>query len=295
MAYKQRPVLEHVRCPECGVGMKERVGKHGQFFGCSRFPICIGTRPKGDESADSYTTLLRVAYVNALRTLSGPRFMSGRIATAWMIAQAYGRALTEEEWEAVTPQTMANEHLERAIDAAGDYASEKTGELVDFLVNAHEERYAAIRAKLKFMTTARQIREMPKASIIRRYDTSDLNQFEAHLAQDWKEDGIECPRCDSWCEPKPNADTLYMDEVAISLPELDLTDKTLQSLFDMDIKPLLVTKHFDCGRCGPFARITKNENKQTETRFEYENDKNNPSMVKGIGFKTKTDRKDERR
>lgn len=34
-----------VRCPRCGSSMVERVGQYGQFFGCSRYPNCHGTRP----------------------------------------------------------------------------------------------------------------------------------------------------------------------------------------------------------------------------------------------------------
>ncbi|NLG10512.1 MAG: hypothetical protein GX562_03135 [Coriobacteriaceae bacterium] len=32
-----------IRCPLCGAPMKKRTGKHGPFYGCSRYPKCKGT------------------------------------------------------------------------------------------------------------------------------------------------------------------------------------------------------------------------------------------------------------
>jgi hypothetical protein len=31
-------------CPQCGAPMKERTGRYGSFFGCTRYPDCKGTR-----------------------------------------------------------------------------------------------------------------------------------------------------------------------------------------------------------------------------------------------------------
>jgi hypothetical protein len=38
-------------CPRCGSQMVLRIGKRGQFFGCSRFPYCRGTRDYQELSA----------------------------------------------------------------------------------------------------------------------------------------------------------------------------------------------------------------------------------------------------
>ncbi len=32
-------------CPQCGAGMQMRKSARGPFFGCTRFPLCRGTRP----------------------------------------------------------------------------------------------------------------------------------------------------------------------------------------------------------------------------------------------------------
>ncbi|WP_333693438.1 topoisomerase DNA-binding C4 zinc finger domain-containing protein [Phaeobacter italicus] len=31
-------------CPRCGSAMRRRSGRYGQFWGCSRYPRCKGTR-----------------------------------------------------------------------------------------------------------------------------------------------------------------------------------------------------------------------------------------------------------
>lgn len=35
-------------CPKCGAAMKLRGGKHGDFWGCTSYPKCRGTRPAKD-------------------------------------------------------------------------------------------------------------------------------------------------------------------------------------------------------------------------------------------------------
>lgn len=255
--------------------MLDRVGKKGPFYGCSRFPICIGTRPKGEESVDSYTALLRVAYARAVRFLSSPKFMGFTEAPIWVLTQALGREVTDEEFADSDLKLMANEHIERGIQTASDWVLEQ-GEVVDFLLNAHEERYAHVRATLKFDTTAEQIRRMPKPEIVRRYDTSDLTQLEAFLAQSWRTDGIECPRCDSWAVSKEVKAEVVRH---VSLEELfeDDSDKPKCSLFE-------------CGRCGNFERIAL---KGVATRYEYEDDKNNPHVVPGVAFKSRNFKEDK--
>lgn len=37
-----------VSCPKCGLPMALRKGSNGEFYGCTDFPNCKGTRPKTD-------------------------------------------------------------------------------------------------------------------------------------------------------------------------------------------------------------------------------------------------------
>ena len=57
----KRKYVHNVRCPECGVAMIERTSPRGTFYGCARFPVCVGLRPAGGDGEDSYTLLLRAA------------------------------------------------------------------------------------------------------------------------------------------------------------------------------------------------------------------------------------------
>ncbi len=41
---KIQPVSQDIRCPLCGADMIKRSGKYGEFYGCSSFPGCRGTR-----------------------------------------------------------------------------------------------------------------------------------------------------------------------------------------------------------------------------------------------------------
>lgn len=280
---KQRVLLNHIRCPECSVPMMEREGIKGKFYGCSRFPICIGTRPQGGDGLDSYSTLLHKSYVKAVRFLSSPKFMGYADTPAWLLTQALGRAPTEDELADFHVADLANECLERGIDAACAWASERAGETIDFLVNAHEDRYASLRVKLKYVTTAEQIQRMPKPEVVRRYDTSDLSQFEAELASNWKEDGIYCPRCGGWSESKGNADTVG---TAAAMKTLDqMTEQEINDLL-FDDKPLVLKLNWECGRCGLFTRITTKKGKDLlSEEFEFESDKSDPTFIKGVTFK----------
>lgn len=274
------PLLNHIRCPECGVPMRERAGTKGAFYGCSRFPLCIGTRPQGGDGVDSYSTLLRKSYVKATRFMSSPKFMGYAETPVWMMTQAFGREPTEEELENFDVTSMANEHLERAIDAACAWASDKAGETVDFLVNAHEDRYASLRARLRFVTTAEQIRRMPKAEIERRYDLSDLSQFEAQISSTFKAEGAYCPRCNSWSESKGN------EEQAQVIKDFTqpLTEAELEALFGDDA-PVVSKKSWECGRCGIFTKTETRVGKNTSEEIEFEKDKNDPTFIKGVTFK----------
>ncbi|MFH0714183.1 MAG: topoisomerase DNA-binding C4 zinc finger domain-containing protein [Candidatus Diapherotrites archaeon] len=36
--------FETPSCPECGMAMSLREGKWGKFWGCSAYPMCVGTQ-----------------------------------------------------------------------------------------------------------------------------------------------------------------------------------------------------------------------------------------------------------
>lgn len=288
MPYKKRDklLLQHIRCPECGVAMIERQSTTGTFYGCARFPICIGSRPQG-EGFDSYSKLLHVAYVKATRFLSGPRFIGHKDIKAWLLTKALDREPTLDELDNNHVESMPNEYLERAIDAACEYASDATGNEVDFLLFAHEERYEALKGRLRYLTTAEQIREMPRPEIIRRYDSSDLAQFEADLAPQWKKEGCLCPRCGAWSDSKGSDDVLQVGSEALPLSELNLKPKDLVSLFEStnNVEEELTSRRkWDCGRCGIFVRIETKKGANTTLRFEYENDKKE-GHVAGASFR----------
>jgi very-short-patch-repair endonuclease len=44
VAPRPAPVLSDINCPRCGSKMILRNGRRGQFYGCSKFPYCRGTR-----------------------------------------------------------------------------------------------------------------------------------------------------------------------------------------------------------------------------------------------------------
>lgn len=292
MGYKfgrrQQALLQHIRCPECGVPMVERTGKQGVFYGCARFPICIGSRPQG-AGLDSYTKLLHVAYLKAARCLSSSRFMGHADTPAWLLAKAFDREPTEEELINSQVTSMAVEHLERAIDAACEWASEKQGETLDFLVFAHDERYESLKGRLKYLTSAEQIRAMPKPEIVRRYDTSDITQFEADLAQTWEGEGVSCPRCGNWSSQQRNDGVVQVgDSDWEKLSKLKISDKDLASLFETATKEQMVVKRkWECGRCGVFTRTETKKGREASVHFEYEDDKKEPGVVAGASFKIK--------
>lgn len=281
--FKERTLLQHVRCPECGVPMLERLGTKGGFYGCARFPLCIGTRPKGGEDVDSYTKLLRKAYVRAVRFLSSPKFMGFADAPRWLVEQATGNVPTDDELEDFDVTSLANEHLERAVDAACAWASDKAGDTVDFLVNEHEMRYASLRAKLVFVTTAEQIQKMPKAEIVRRYDLTDLSQLEAQIAGTFKAEGMYCPRCEGWCERK-DVDDQAQAVVDFTQP---MTDAELEALFD-DKVPIVHKRSWECGRCGVFTKTTVRVKNDTTEDTEFASDANDPTFIKGVTFRVPT-------
>ena len=43
---------ENVKCPKCGGPMTPRNSKFGVFWGCSKFPVCKGTRDSEGRSKE---------------------------------------------------------------------------------------------------------------------------------------------------------------------------------------------------------------------------------------------------
>lgn len=268
---EQPQYLRHVRCPECGVPMAERArtsfGKDAEatgarFYGCARFPLCVGTRPIGI-GVDSYTKLLREAYSKALVFLSSPKFLGPAEATRWLLTQALADERDAAEAADVPFILFPNEALERGIDSACEYAAYHDIDQ-DFLVLAHEERLLAVRSRLKYGTKPEVMRRMPKAEIQRRYDTSVIEQFEATITTDWISDGQHCPRCGQW---------------ATALPiEVDAAPKEIDwdALFNARLEQEL-NGTWTCVACGVFSRIGDS--------YIYKNDALDPACVKGVTFR----------
>lgn len=42
-----------MECPICDSEMVEKIGEYGPFFGCSRFPLCKGSRDYKKETGES--------------------------------------------------------------------------------------------------------------------------------------------------------------------------------------------------------------------------------------------------
>ncbi len=287
MSYKRPQPLAHVRCPECGLPMLERTGKTGNFYGCSRFPVCVGTRPKGGDGVDSYTKLLQTTYLNAVRVLSSPKFSGFIRGPRCMFEQVVGKAdFTEEEFQSFDLERTANELLERAID----WACAQTG--VDFLVNAHEERFDHIKNKLKYLTSSKQMREMPKPEISRRYYVdSEIDALEAHLAVEEANNGQACPRCNGWSEELTELMTCFDGDEEIDARAFTGLKATPAVIIEQiipgleDKYALKLTRKWDCGRCGVYScRIEYRPDGQREVSFSYENDKHTPGVSAGIVF-----------
>jgi len=271
----ERPqYLNHIRCPECGVAMAERTRTRfnedgespgAKFYGCRRFPLCVGTRPFG-VGIDSYTKLLQAAYTKALVFLSSPKFLGVEAAQPWLLAQALEKG---DDYEVLVPAVgdynpndLDNGALEHGIDAACDYAAEH-GIEQDFLVLAHEERMLAIRSRLKYSTKPEVMRGMPRAEIQRRYDTGTMEQFEASITTDWTNDGQHCPRCGGWAQAQEAKHPMVNGEVDWDALFKDMDANGEQSAWT-------------CATCGPFSRIGDT--------YTYDNDALDPMSVKGATF-----------
>jgi ssDNA-binding Zn-finger/Zn-ribbon topoisomerase 1 len=230
----------------------------GAFYGCTRFPICVGTRPI-QPGQNSYTKLLLAAYDKALVFLSGPKFFGPAAAPLWLLSRALNLAEGDLPADSHKSVELTDGELERGIDAAIEHLATLSIDH-DFLVAAHNDRMQAIRSRLQYSTAPTQLRNMPKAVIQRRYDAGTIVQFEASITTDWATDGQYCPRCGEWAES------------VHSKTKLDLLDA-----FDEE-EDALAAKAFDCGECGIF---TKNGNV-----YAYERDKNKPGVAAGITLGT---------
>jgi len=247
-------------CPECGCRMLHRDSDKGKFLGCERFPVCVGTRPIGP-GPHSYTKLLLAAYDKALVFLSGPKLLGPTTASMWLLSHALGLEEGEFPLENHKANELANDALERGVDAAITYLA-GIGIDHDFLVSAHNERMLGIKSRLRYNTAPIQLRNMPKAVIQRRYDMGTIEQFEAAITTDWVNDGQHCPRCGGWAESMRNVAT-----------------RELMDVFDEGFE-FAETKIFECGECGIF---TKKKNTYT-----YEIDKDTPGVAAGITLGTTT-------
>lgn len=265
----KQEVLEHVRCPECGVAMVKREGRRGPFFGCSRFPLCCGTRPSTLHQArslgeDSYSRLLRSAYNMALQGLitRGEEKMLAREAQCWLASVACGKEIDESILDLHGLHTFTNDEIERAVDAAGEHCADGS----DFLVEAHEARLLAMRARIREVDPT-QVRNLPEPEIRRRYDTSDLTRFEADLAPTWRKDGRMCLRCGAWSELRTALpDGIKLDLQGASLPTADVFGNM---------------NCWDCGNCGLFVEV---EDKRGAKNYIYIRDREDPLCAPGIAF-----------
>lgn len=43
---------ENIKCPKCGYGMLEKIGKYGKFYGCSQWPSCWKNLPHPDNPGE---------------------------------------------------------------------------------------------------------------------------------------------------------------------------------------------------------------------------------------------------
>ena len=238
--------------------MAERMSaKYGGFYGCTRFPLCVGTRP-GKAVLNSYTKLLHEAYAKALVFLSSPRLLGAQVASLWLMCRALDLDDDETVAELPAPTDLTDAALEKAIDAAVAYVVEH-GFDQDFLVLAHSERLLHIKSKFKANITPDRIRALPKPAIVRRYDEGTLLQLEAAITADWNSEGMYCPRCGSWaekCRVATNIDGLHFDLEA-----------------DDDMLPFI---GFNCTECGEFKKRGK--------VYVFTNDVGEPGVVPGIAL-----------
>lgn len=167
--FKNRTLVAGVKCPECGCGMAERVGGHGAFYGCERFPICVGARPGRDFSRkpwDSYTELLLDAHKDAVTYMSKAHVLGSNGGIAWWLNY---------------PLLLTSTHvLESALEAASIEAS-KYGESKDFIQAAHDRRISKVRTRWANLFKTENLKDRPKPVFTRRWDNSLAEQIEIDL------------------------------------------------------------------------------------------------------------------
>lgn len=267
--FQRAELLTNVRCPECGCPMLERQSAKGPFYGCSRYPLCVGTRPNG-EGIDSYTRLLREAYTKALVYLASPKQLGAGQAANWLLSEALGCEVTDPSQHPLL--RLANDVLEKSIDVANAYAAEHGNDL-DFLVLAHEERMVRVRSSLRRDVPPALLRRMPKPEIVRRYDDSDIAVFEAHIAPEQRNAGRYCPRCGGWSE---EVRSVPVREKVTSATKPPTSDEIFEMLFRQE-----VVCTWDCGHCGKYSQV---DSGHSHRPFVFEKDKDDPNNVAGASF-----------
>lgn len=182
-------VEQKLTCPECGVvGMVKRgfVGHaliHGAvvttaetFYGCQRYPVCLGTR--NEDGDDSYSRLLRSALKRAAQRLAGPVLLIGaNRAVSWLA----GRCMSPGDF-AQHLEEIQSSKLEVMLQKAQNFIKERRGIAIDFLAleaQIRRDRHLRKIGREAFYDMARRV---PDPVIERPYMEEDLlMQAEAKL------------------------------------------------------------------------------------------------------------------
>lgn len=182
-------------CPECGVRCffyKNRAG--GEFFGCRRFPLCLGSRVQDSTLNDSLRLLMLRAHSLAVEGLVD--LLGKKLAVEWWLSSGPTQ-LIKSAYDPIM--------FEALIDKASAVTQE-TDTPRDFLVEAYNQRaeqahlIMAGRNHCRMHWDALYTRGLgttlltPKFT--KRWDTSELRMAEftllgkSHLAP-----GDYCPKC----------------------------------------------------------------------------------------------------
>ena len=150
--------------------MFSRFGKYGAFYGCVRFPFCIGTipvKPTAKKPYDSYTQLLLDAHKLAIQHLSRGDMLGTARCVAWFIKR---------------PLVLTNNEALLALVEEASAEASRLGAPQDFVQKAHNIRMNRMRATYKDKYPQRVLRQRPKPVFVRRWDTSLFDQIELDLA-----------------------------------------------------------------------------------------------------------------
>lgn len=176
------PVFDAIRCPECGCAMSGRVSKNvpGQeFYGCTRFPLCMGKRPKGSSNPvlpnDSLTALLLDAHQNAVKALARPDVLGRDGCIRW--------------WCEVSKNFLKLDVLEDTLDKASKVASQYLPGNIDFIQEAHDWRVTTTRLHASTSVYSHWLErpyivQMPDPLFTKRWDISHIEQIEITLAME---------------------------------------------------------------------------------------------------------------